>query len=71
MKYEVYSIINYKQIQRPEIRISISIESKGELIQERKREEKRVKVREFTRVEYLKRRLNNLRVAISSISNEG
>lgn len=70
MKYEVYSIINYKQIQRPEIRISISIESKGELIQERKREEKRVKVREFTRVEYLKRRLNNLRVAISSISNE-
>lgn len=39
MKYdEVYSIINYKQIQRPEIRISISIESKRELIERRKEE---------------------------------
>lgn len=49
---KVYSIINYKQIQHAEIRISISIsriESKGELI-ERRGKEKKVGECEFMRV---------------------
>lgn len=49
---KAYSIINYKQIQHAEIRISISIsriESKGELI-ERRGKEKKIKECEFMRV---------------------
>lgn len=49
---KAYSIINYKQIQHAEIRISISIsriESEGELI-ERRGKEKKIKECEFMRV---------------------